>query len=61
MIETEEGDILFPVSEDYHILSMRVHCLIKDNKHIIITEVDYVKNHKHYKKIFENILEKEDK
>lgn len=57
MIETVEGDILFPIEEDYHILSMKAHCIIKDNKHIIKTIVDYVKNQKHYRRIFENILE----
>ena len=57
MIETIEGDILFPVEEDYHILSMQTYCVIKDNKHIITTIVDYVKNQKHYRRIFENILE----
>lgn len=60
MIETEEGDILFPVTEDYHILSMQCYCRIdENNKHIITTIVDYVRNQKHYKKVFENILEGE--
>ena len=60
MIETEEGDILFPVTEDYHILSMQCYCRIdRDNKHIITTIVDYVRNQKHYKKVFENMLEGE--
>ena len=53
MIETEEGDILFPVTEDYQI----TYCVIKDNKHIITTIVDYAKDKKHYRKVFENILE----
>lgn len=58
MIETEEGDILFPVEEDYHILSMQCYCRIdRDNKHIITTIVDYAKDKKHYRKVFENILE----
>ena len=57
MVETEEGDVLFPKYENYHILSMQTYCLIKDNKHIITTIVDYVKEQKHYRKIFENILE----
>ena len=44
MIETIEGDILFPVEEDYHILSMQCYCRIdRDNKHIITTIVDYAK------------------
>lgn len=60
MIETEEGDILFPVTEDYHILSMKCYCRIdENNKHIITTIVDYVRNQKHYKKVFENMLEGE--
>ena len=60
MIETEEGDILFPATEDYHILSMQCYCRIdENNKHIITTIVDYVRNQKHYKKVFENILEGE--
>lgn len=58
MIETEEGDILFPECENYHILSMQCYCRIdENNKHIITTIVDYVKEQKHYKKIFENVLE----
>lgn len=57
MIETIEGDILFPIEKDYHILSMKTYCVIKDNKHIITTIVDYVKNQKHYRRIFENALE----
>lgn len=58
MIETIEGDILFPVTEDYHILSMQCYCRIdRDNKHIITTIVDYVKKQKHYRKVYENILE----
>ena len=58
MIETTEGDILFPVEEDYHILSMQCYCRIdRDNKHIITTIVDYVKEQKHYRKVYENILE----
>lgn len=56
MIETKEGDILYKY-EDYHILSMQTFCIIEDNKHIITTIVDYVKNQKHYRKVFENILE----
>ena len=56
MIEAEEGDVLFEC-EDYHILSMKTFCIIKDNKHIITTTVDYVRNQKHYRKVFENILE----
>lgn len=58
IFETEEGDILYEC-EDYHILSIQTYCVIKDNKHIIITTVDYVRNQKHYRKVFENILEKE--
>jgi hypothetical protein len=58
IFETEEGDILYKC-EDYHILSIQTYCVIKDNKHIIITIVDYVRNQKHYRKVFENILEKE--
>ena len=58
MIETIEGDILFPVTEDYQILSMQCYCRIdRDNKHIITTIVDYAKDKKHYRKVFENILE----
>lgn len=58
MIETIEGDILFPVIEDYHILSMQCYCRIdRDNKHIITTIVDYAKDKKHYRKVYENILE----
>lgn len=60
MIETIEGDILFPVEEDYQILSMQCYCRIdRDNKHIITTIVDYAKDKKHYRKVFENILEGE--
>ena len=58
MIETIEGDILFPVEEDYQILSMQCYCRIdRDNKHIITTIVDYAEDKKHYRKVFENILE----
>ena len=58
MIETIEGDILFPVEEDYQILSMQCYCRIdRDNKHIITTIVDYAKDKKHYRKVYENILE----
>ncbi len=58
MIETIEGDILFPTTEDYHILSMQCYCRIdRDNKHIITTIVDYAKDKKHYRKVYENILE----
>lgn len=58
MIETIEGDILFPVEEDYQILSMQSYCRIdRDNKHIITTIVDYAKDRKHYRKVFENVLE----
>lgn len=57
MIETEEGDILIEY-EDYHILSMQCYCRIdENNKHIITTIVDYAKDKKHYRKVFENILE----
>lgn len=56
IFETEEGDILYKC-EDYHILGMQTYCVIKDNKHIITTIVDYVRNQKHYRKVFENILE----
>lgn len=60
MIETEEGEILFPVPEDYHILSIQAYCRIdRDNKHIITTIVDYAKDKKHYRKVFENMLEGE--
>ena len=59
MIETIEGDLLFPVQEDYHILSMQTYCIVKDDKHIITTIVDYVKEQKHYRKVFENVLEGE--
>lgn len=59
MIETIEGDILFPVEKDYHILSMQTFCIIEDNKHKIKTIVDYVKEQKHYRKVFENVLEGE--
>lgn len=58
IFETEEGDILYKC-EDYHILSMQTYCVIKDDKHIITTIVDYVRNQKHYRKVFENVLEKE--
>lgn len=59
IFETEEGDILYKC-EDYYILRIQSYCRIdKDNKHIITTIVDYVRNQKHYRKIFENILEKE--
>lgn len=58
MIETIEGDILFPVEKDYQILSMQCYCRIdRDNKHIITTIVDYAKDKKHYRKVYENILE----
>lgn len=58
MIETEEGDILFPEEKDYHILSMQCYCRIDENgKHIMTTIVDYVRNQKHYRKVFENVLE----
>lgn len=58
MIETIEGDILFPVEKDYHILSMQCYCRVdENNKHIITTIVNYVKDQKHYRKMFENILE----
>lgn len=56
IFETEEGNILYKC-EDYHILSMQIYCVIKDNKHIITTIVDYVKNQKHYRKVYENVLE----
>ena len=56
VFETEEGDILYEC-EEYHILSLKTYCVIKDDKHIITTIVDYVRNQKHYRKIFENILE----
>jgi hypothetical protein len=36
---------------------MQTYCVIKDGKHIITTIVDYVKNQKHYRKVFENNLE----
>ena len=55
-METENGDVLIKF-KDYHILSMQVYCVIENNKHIIKTTVDYVKNQKHCRKIFENILE----
>lgn len=59
MIETEEGDILYEC-DDYHLLDIKSYCRIdKDNKHIITTIVDYVKEQKHYRKVFENILEGE--
>ena len=60
MIETQYGDVLIEC-EDYYILSMKVFCLIEDNKHKIKTIVDYVKNQKHYRKIYENILEGDNK
>lgn len=53
-------DILYKC-EAYHILSMQTYCVIKDGKHIITTIVDYVKNQKHYRKTFENILESKGK
>lgn len=57
MIETEEGNILYEC-KDYHLLNIQSYCRIdKDNKHIITTIVDYVKKQKHYRKVFENILE----
>lgn len=56
IFEKEEVDILYKC-EDYHILSMQTYCVIKDDKHIITTIVDYVRNQKHYRKVFENILE----
>lgn len=56
MFETEEGDILYKC-EDYHILKLQTYCVIKDGKHIITTVVDYVRNQKHYRKVFENVLE----
>ena len=56
MIETVNGDILVEC-EDYHLLDIQTFCLIKDDKHVITTIVDYVKNQKHYRKVFENILE----
>lgn len=60
MIETKDGDILFPVTEDYHILSMQSYCIIdENNKHIITTIVDYAKDKKHYRKVFKNMLEGE--
>ena len=58
MIETVNGDILVKF-EDYHILDIKTFCLIEDDKHVIKTIVDYVKNQKHYRKVFENILEGE--
>ena len=59
IFETEEGDILYKC-EDYHLLNIQSYCRIdKNNKHIITTIVDYVRNQKHYRKVFENILEKE--
>ena len=60
MIETKDGDILFPVTEDYHILSIQSYCIIdENNKHIITTIVDYAKDKKHYRKVFKNMLEGE--
>lgn len=59
MIFKEEGDILYKC-EDYHILSMQVYCVIEDNKHKIKTIVDYVKNQKHCRKIYVNILEEQE-
>ena len=39
---------------------MQCYCRIdENNKHIITTIVDYAKDKKHYKKIFENMLEGE--
>lgn len=59
MIETIEGDILYEC-EDYHLLYIQSYCRIdRDNKHIITTIVDYVKDKKHYRKVYENILEEE--
>ena len=59
MKEKVYGDILFEY-EDYHILSIQVFCVIEDNKHKIKTIVDYVKNKKHYRKVYENILEEQE-
>lgn len=56
MKETKYGDVLIKY-EDYHILNMQVFCVIEDNKHKIKTIVDYVKNQKYYRKIYENVLE----
>lgn len=57
IFETQEGDILYEY-EDYHLLDIQSYCRIdKDNKHIITTIVDYVRNQKRYRKVFENILE----
>lgn len=56
MIETVDGDVLIKY-ENYHILSMQVFCVTEDNKHKIKTIVDYVKNQKHYRKVYENVLE----
>ena len=58
--EDEKGNVLCKC-EDYHILNIETHCLIRDNKHKIITIVDYVRNQKHCRKVFENILEEEEK
>ena len=53
IFETEEGDILYEC-EDYHLLDIKSYCRIdEDNKHIITTIVDYVKNQKHYRKVFD--------
>lgn len=57
ILEKVDRDVLYKC-EDYHILSMQAFCIIKDNKHIIQTIVDYVRNQKHYRKIFENVLDK---
>lgn len=59
MIETVDGDVLIKY-ENYHILSMQVFCVIEDNKHKIKTIVDYVKNQKHYRKVYENVLEEQE-
>jgi hypothetical protein len=56
MVKIMNRDILYEC-EEYHILSMQTYCVIKDGKHIITTIVDYVKNQKHYRKVFENNLE----
>lgn len=59
MIETVDGDVLIKC-ENYHILSMQVFCIIEDNIHKIKTIVDYVKNKKHYRKVYENVLEEQE-
>lgn len=57
MKEKEYEDILFEC-EDYHLLRMWCYCRIDENdKHIITTVVDYVKNKKHCRKVYENVLE----